>query len=557
MRLFRTIAIAASLTLCMTSCAGPRTAPVREVTSAAASLLASAPSVVGPDASKVPSTPADERVRATFEGAMPPAAKATLKHEPALDLVARVAADMVSSERQPPSAAITEWLFWRAGATSRFSRLAVMVSEGVDDLDLQTADHAGRLQASVYPEAFGIARSSRGRAAQVIVYGRRLVDVDPMPKSYAPGAPITLRARPLDAFAELSLLADEGGDAVAEERMAPADGGAFTITRAAPKTPGRYFLEITGLDARTLASTPENPWRRTLFLAPIYVGVPESREPDAFMIEPGPVVSDATSWAGKVVDGYNAARRKAGKSPVASDGRLSTLAQERVNLVAKAGREPPPDVVLADKIAASGFPPHDYDTVDTRIDAPRDYVGLRMLVPSARRRVLGAEVLLVGLGLAPRSTLPPPPDAAARGALEQALIEVVVEPVARMTVDKDRGKVLDALDARAKAEGRAPYKHDEDVAKAVQQFAVDVCRGAVRPNQMKLLVDKARGVGEKYKQWGTPVWRAGYDYARWQEASVLAKTKEPPLAYAEAGLCQGDMPGKPGGSYVVVIQYAP
>jgi hypothetical protein len=64
-------------------------------------------------------------------------------------------------------------------------------------------------------------------------------------------------------------------------------------------------------------------------------------------------------------------------------------------------------------------------------------------------------------------------------------------------------------------------------------------------------------VGEKYKQWSTPVWRAGYDYTRWQESSVLAKAKEPPLVYAEAGVCQGDMPGKPGGSYVVVLQFAP
>jgi hypothetical protein len=74
---------------------------------------------------------------------------------------------------------------------------------------------------------------------------------------------------------------------------------------------------------------------------------------------------------------------------------------------------------------------------------------------------------------------------------------------------------------------------------------------------MKLLVDKARGIGEKYKTWGTPVWRAGYDFTRWQETSVLAKAKDAPLPYAEAGVCQGNLAGKPGGSYVVVIQYGP
>lgn len=558
MLLRRLVSLAAVVAACSCSwsCAGPRLGPVREVTSHAASLLAGAPTVIGPDATKIPASPADDRVRATLEGAIPAAARASLRHEPALDLVARVAADIAGAEKQPPSAALLEWLFWRAGAVSRYAHIEVMVADGTDDLDLQTADYAGRVQASVYPESFGVARSSRGRAAQVIVFGRRLVDVDPMPKSYAPGAPITIKARPLDAFTELSLLADGEDGNVVEEKLA-ADGGAFTITRKAPTKPGRYFIELTGLDARTSASVPENPWRRTLFLAPIYVGVPESSAPDAFVMAPA-AVTDAAAWASKVTDGYNAARTKAGKQPIASDGRLSTLAQERAGVVARAGREPPPDVVLADKIAASGHPPHDYDVMEARVDSPEDYVALRLLVPSVRRRVLSADALLVGLGLAPRPATPSKnPDAKPASASEQALVEVVVEPVGRMDPAQDRSRVLAALDERAKAEGRKPYKHDEDVAKALQQFADDVCRGQTRPNQMKLLVDKARGVGEKYKQWGTPVWRAGYDFKRWQEASVLAKTKEAPLAYAEAGLCQGNMPGKPGGAYVVVLQFSP
>ncbi|MFL5288991.1 MAG: hypothetical protein ACJ8AW_50565, partial [Rhodopila sp.] len=53
------------------------------------------------------------------------------------------------------------------------------------------------------------------------------------------------------------------------------------------------------------------------------------------------------------------------------------------------------------------------------------------------------------------------------------------------------------------------YKHDEDVAKVVQAFADEVCQGAKRANQMKPLIDKARGVGEKYKTWGLPLCRTG------------------------------------------------
>ncbi|APR75192.1 Hypothetical protein A7982_00538 [Minicystis rosea] len=534
------------------ACAGPRVGPVREVTEQAGRLLASAPAMYGPDASKVPETPADARLRATFENGIPAAAKPMMRHEPALDLVARVAADMLSGEKQPPSQAMMEWLFWRAGATSRYARMEMMVAEGVDDLDLQTVTAAGHAQAPVYPEAFGIARSSRGRAAQVIVIGRRLVDVDPLPKAHAPGASITVKVRPTDAFGELSLLADDENGGVAEARFTPAEAGAFTVTYKAPSKPGRYFLEVTGLDARTNASTPENPWRRTLFLAPIYVGVPESQAPDEFMRAPAPPATtvDAAAWSAKILEQYNAVRTKAGKKPAATDGRLTALAQERSGVAARAAREPGPDVVLADKLAAAGAPPHDYDAMEARLDSAADYAGLRLLVPSVRRRIVGAEQLLVGIGLTPRA-------ANARGESEQAIVEYAVEPVARQDPAKDRPKVYEALDALAKGDGRAPYKHDEDVAKAVQQFANDVCRGQVRPNQMKLLVDKARGVGDKFKQWNTAVWRAGYDYTRWQETSVLAKAKEPPLAFAEVGLCQGDLPGKPGGSYVVVLQFAP
>lgn len=547
----RTLSLAAvTLAFTVAGCGAPRTGPVRDVTAKAAELLARAPDRYGPDAAMIPESPADARVRATFEGAIPAAARGAIKHEPALDLVARVAADMLSAEKQPPAHALVEWLFWRAGATSRYARMETMVAEGVDDLDLQTADAAGRLQAPVYPESFGLARSSRGRAAQVIVFGRRPIEIDPLPKTYAPGAPVTIKARALDAFSELVLLSDEEGGGVASAPFTAAAGGVFTVTTKAPGKPGRYFLEITGLDARTASSTPENPWRRTLFHAPIFVGVPEAKAPDDFVASPPPPVFDATSWSGKIVDAYNAARGKAGKPFMVTDGRLSALAVERGGVVARAQREPPPDVVLADKLAATGFPPHDYDAVEARIDAPKDYVAQRLLLPSVRRRVMSAEALVIGLGLAPRAP-------GLSGRVENSLVEYVVEPVARLDRATARPKVQAALDAQAAAEGRAAYKHDEDVSKVVQRFADDVCAGNVRPNQMKLLVDKARGVGEKYKRWSTPVWRAGYDYTRWQDASVLSRSKEQPLAYADVGLCQGNLPGKPGGSYVVVIQYAP
>ncbi len=272
--------------------------------------------------------------------------------------------------------------------------------------------------------------------------------------------------------------------------------------------------------------------------------------PDAFLRAPAPNPADVTTWTARIVDGYNEARAAAGKKPLAADGRLATLALERSALWARAGREPAPDVVLADKLAAAGYPPHDYDEHEARVDSVSDYVHLRLLQPAVRRRLVAPEAVGVGIGLTPGAP-------GAGGDIDYTLIEDDAEPVPRFDPARDRPRVYAALDALQVAEGRAPYKHDEDVAKVVQGFAGEVCSGAKRQNQMKPLVDKARGVGDKFHQWGTPVWRAGYDHVRWAEQSLFARAKEAALPYAEVGICQGDLPGKPGGSYVVVIQYGP
>jgi len=540
--------LALTLLLVSPACAAPRVGPAHDVSQSAAPLLAASPAVYGPDAAQVPAAAEQARVRATFENALLPAAKATLAHEAALDTVAAVIVEMLATDQQAPSQALVTWLSWRAGAVSPVARIEVMTTAGSDDLDFQTAELAGKLQASVYPEAFGVARSRHGRPAQVFVFARRFLAVKPLAKAYAPGAPITLEVKPQDAFGELVLHADDEGGGVVDEKMTPAADGTFTVTHKAPTKPGRYFLEISGLDPRTLQSAPENPWRRSLFWVPVYVGVPEPTAPDPVFRAPPANPTDVTTWGGHIVDGYNEARAAAGKKPLAADGRLATLALERSGLWSRAGREPGPDLVLADKLAASGYPPHDYDEHAARVDSVSDYVHLRLLQPTVRRRLLTSDTLGIGIGLTPRP-------ANAKGEVDYTLIEDDSDPVPRFDAARDRPRVYAALDALQVAEGRAPYKHDEDVARVVQGFADEVCKGAKRANQMKPLVDKARGVGDKFHQWGTPVWRAGYDHLRWAETSLFARGKEPALTHAEVGICQGDLPGKPGGSYVVVIQY--
>src|SRR5262249_3831477 len=144
---------------------------------------------------------------------------------------------------------------------------------------------------------------------------------------------------------------------------------------------------------------PENPWRASLLWGPVYVGAPESAAPDEALRGPSSTPTDVTIWGNRALDLYDEARVRAGKPKLMRDGRLTALAQERSEQVARAGRELPPDVVLADKVAAAGFPPHEYDENHARVDSIADYVFLRLLLPSARRRLIDANTLVVGVGV--------------------------------------------------------------------------------------------------------------------------------------------------------------
>src|SRR5689334_46371 len=81
------------------ACAPPKVGPAHALSPKAGALLANAPATYAPEAGKIASTPEQQRIRAAFENAVPPAARATLQHEPALDLVASAAAELLAGEQ--------------------------------------------------------------------------------------------------------------------------------------------------------------------------------------------------------------------------------------------------------------------------------------------------------------------------------------------------------------------------------------------------------------------------------------------------------------------------
>jgi hypothetical protein len=280
---------------------------------------------------------------------------------------------------------------------------------------------------------------------------------------------------------------------------------------------------------------------------PVYVGVPEPGAPDEEFRKAPVDPLDPAAWSARILEIYNAERAKVGKKPLGSDGRLTTLAQARSAIFAPAEREPPTDPALADKLAAAGLPPREYEEYHQLAEAASDYARMRLLQPSAREHLLALEGVSLGIGVVPIASLP--------GRCE--VVELSVDPIARLDVARERAAVLGAFNALRKADGKLDYLEDEDVSKAVQGFADEVCQGVKKPMQTKILFDKARGVGEKYKTWAAAQWRVIYDFNRWKEPSVITKLREPAMSYVALGLCQGNLPGKPGASYLAVVQFGP
>lgn len=537
------------------SCAAPRVGPARELPQEAAALLSPAPDHYAPGAGMLEPKPASDRIRQGFEGALTPTARAAIRHDPALDLVAATVAAIYADGEQAPSRAIVQWLFWKCGAVSRYSRADVTSAGNEEELNFIAYEYAGKLQAAPIPEAYGVARATRGgRVSQAIVIGQAPVAVDPFKKSHAPGAQVALKVKPLAGATELVL--HEGGDAgaVREARMAAAADGSFTVSYALPSQPGRYFLEVTGVDARAAEGTS----RDTLLWVPVYVGVPEPSVPDDFMRAPQVSPADAAGGGARIVELYNAERTKAGKKPLGSDGRLAAVAQKKSDALALAAREPAPNPAFADEIATAGFPPRVCDDAHAIIDSPTEYAKMRLLQPSARKRISSDDGLVLAVALTPRA-----PGAKPGSAVEYAVVEHAVDPVATLDPVKDVAKVRAALDALRVTEAGGPYGSDEDLGKVVAKFAAEVCRGERKPNETKTLIDRARQTGQSrganqpsFYNYAAN-WRVGYDHTRWAETSMLARVKEPRLTHAAVGMCQGNLPGKPGATYLVVVQFAP
>lgn len=400
-RALSAVALLASIAACSSAPRGP----VRELPAEARALLVKAPEMYAmPDPGGMSAE--SSRLRAAFEDALAPEARSMLRHEPALDLVAAVVAETFGDEQQNPTRALTQWLFWKCGSTSLVSYTRTswafgkgQVQEGLDDKAIGYARNTKPL----LPTSYGVARFTQGtKTSQAVVFGRASLEVSSFQKTYAPGAPLTLRIRPLDASTDFVLSLDTGDGGVTSEPMVKHDDGSFFISRPVPSRPGRYFIEIRARGPQALAADPLHPWMRTLLWAPIYVGVPEPVVPDEALRAVASSPADPLAWPAWIAGQYNAERARQGNPLLIFDPRLVDLARARSAELAAVDHEVPPDQKLGQKLAAAGIPTNGYYESHETVEVASDYVYMQMLRPSARKRLTLSKQLTLGIGIAAR-----------------------------------------------------------------------------------------------------------------------------------------------------------
>lgn len=293
-------------------------------------------------------------LRATFEAEVTPEMKQRLHHDPRMDLVAVAVFEHFVANQKAPQHALQQWVMWRAGVPYREIHARVWNAGGKPnfrkwDAQLQLEAKALEIPFAKQPPgpvSYGIARGQSGAGAfgQAVVFATRLVELQRVAKTVAPGGALVIAGRVMVPATRLRI-AYSGADDEDVRLEAPVDaGGSFSVELTAPTEPGRYFLAF---------SNPET--QKVLGSVPIYVGVTEPAEPDG----PRDGVAETKALRAKLAELHGGA--------LTDDPVLEAAAQQTANAVCKGGEAPEDDAAITK--ALSGFASSKVKTI-TRTGAP-------------------------------------------------------------------------------------------------------------------------------------------------------------------------------------------
>jgi hypothetical protein len=170
---------------------------------------------------------------------------------------------------------------------------------------------------------------------------------------------------------------------------------------------------------------------------------------------------------------------------------------------------------------------------------------LHLLEPSARHSLLAPATTLLGLGVAPRP--------AGDRVRPWSVIEYAIEPVGPIDPAKEGERVYAELRALDTEEGKAPVERDDALGKVAQGVAEEICRGTRKLDDAKGIWDRARAVVTRpYTKAGSFSW-LGYRFTRPEIARVREGSKGKDYTHVGVGMCQGDLPNLPKGTFVLFM----
>lgn len=530
-------------------------APARELPDDVGSVLARARDMYGADKAAMAYAAEHAALIKHFEEGLPDEVRKLVKHEPALDLVAEVLSAVYVRTEQEPAPSLERWLFWRCGSVSVPGAFNVFAFGGEGDALPHFESHlkevASRLPTRSGPLSYGIVRASWGHVtAQGIMIGRRPVEVAALKKSYAPGQTLEIAATPTGGHTNLTLYVDAGGGDVTVVPMTAGADGTFFAKAPLPQKPGRYFVEVLGVEPKSHAVDPDHPFRNMLMLAPVYVGVAEPKTPDEFIRRPAPNPPDPATWKQRIVTAYNVERARYGRPPLALDPRVDGIAQRKSDEVAASPGDIRPDPQVVQEIMASGIAVDDMLNSIDHLEYISEYVNLRLLRPAARHHLLSPTAQLMGVGISQRHNH-------ATASRPYAVVEYAVEVVKPMDVAKEKDRVYAALGELEKVDGKKPLDRDDGLGKVAQEIAEAVCKGTRKPDDGKGIWEKAGlGPAKGFMKRGSYSWM-GYHLTNEALAKMRNDMKAGGYTKVAVGLCQGNFEGRPMASYMLLLEMGP
>lgn len=448
--------------LWLVSCAPRATRPVRELPKEASARL-ERPVVDYGTVAKATVGDTNAPVRAAFEAALSAEARANLRYEPRLDVVAEVVGETHRFTGQLPVAALSQWLAWKAGVLGEGRLTWVLTGIGNDEaFDEGLVAWARKVRATeADPLAYGLVRfEGAGETVQALVAASDLVELEPLPKTVEAGGTFEVKGRLRSRSASATLFVDEDEARVREVPVRLTQGVTFSVPVVASKAPGRRFIELSVEPVSEVAGA--RAWRRTAFMVPLYVGVPEPKDPDVSIKAPAPNPADPSTWAQEIAARYNQRRVELKLAPLEQSDGLEALAREYATQLVKAP-ETPPDPQLFARIEQAGVLAYDGAQHRARSEFIDELVRRSLMRPGFRADLLAPGRVVFGVGLAP----------VGQGDWEAAA--VMARPVPVLDSKRENEQVLAALQAVRVERGKGALQALPALSSALERLAATAC----------------------------------------------------------------------------------